>query len=198
MVHPESPAGPRADAEDETLAGTPYRLLRRVAAGAMGEIAEAEHVALRRKVMVKLIRPAYADVPGFADRFRLEAQALAALAPRTPHVVAVLDFGQTRDGRPFLVLERLRGRTLKDELRERRALPPAEAAGIASELLEALQCAHDAGIVHRDVKPENIFLAETERGERLVKLLDFGVAKVMPGSPDAEGRRPAPSRPRGR
>lgn len=190
MVDPEKPTGPRSSPQSDPLAGTQYRLLRYVAHGAMGEIAEAEHVALRRKVIVKLIRRAFASQPGFVDRFRIEAQSLAALAPRTPYVVAVLDFGETTDGRPFLVLERLQGRTLKDELKARRFLPPAEAVGLAGELLGALGCAHEVGIVHRDVKPENIFLADSERGGRVLKLLDFGIAKVLPGASDEAA--PAP------
>jgi len=190
MVDPESRAGPPARPADDPLAGTAYRFLRRVAAGAMGEIVEAEHVGLRRKVIVKLVHRSYAALPGYVDRFRLEAQSLAMLAPRTPHVVAVLDCGETRDGRPFLVLEHLGGHTLEKEIRARRVLPLVEAAGIASQLLEALRFAHDAGIVHRDVKPENIFLAEAEGRERQVKLLDFGIAKVLPGAAGEDA--PAP------
>jgi eukaryotic-like serine/threonine-protein kinase len=190
MVDPESRTGPRARAAEDPLAGTAYRFVRRVAAGAMGEIAEAEHVGLRRKVIVKLVHRSYAALPGFVDRFRLEAQTLAMLAPRTPHIVAVLDCGVTGDGRPFLVLEQLAGHTLEEEIRARRMLPPAEAVEIARQLLEALRFAHDAGIVHRDVKPENIFLAESEGRERQVKLLDFGIAKVLPGAADEDA--PAP------
>src|SRR4051794_423068 len=106
MVDPESPTGHARTAHDPLL-GTPYRFLRRVTAGAMGEILEAEHVRLRRKVIVKLVHRVYATLPGYADRFRLEAQSLAMLAPRTPHIVAVLDYGETADGLPFLALEHL-------------------------------------------------------------------------------------------
>ncbi len=188
MVNPQGPTDPQAALDP--LSGTPYRLVRRVTAGAMGEILEAEHVRLRRRVIVKLVHRVYATLPGFRDRFRLEAQALATIAPRTPHVVAVLDFGETGSGIPFLALEQLSGRTLEKELTMRGALPPAEAVQLARELLDALGCAHDAGILHRDVKPENIFLAEPERGGRILKLLDFGIAKVLPGAADADG--PAP------
>ena len=189
MADPESPTG-RARATLDPLFGTPYRLLRRVTAGAMGEILEAEHVPLRRKVIVKLVHRVYATLPGYADRFRLEAQSLAKLAPRLPHIVAVLDFGQTADGLPFLVLEQLAGRTLEKEVQARGQLPPAEAVLFAHGLLDALQCAHEVGIIHRDVKPENIFLAESERGGTVVKLLDFGIAKVLPGASDEDA--PAP------
>jgi serine/threonine-protein kinase len=156
----------------------------------MGEILEAEHVALRRKVIVKVVHRAYATLPGYADRFRLEAQSLATLAPKTAHIVAVLDFGVTSDGVPFLVLEHLAGRTLEREIQARGVLPPFEAVQLARELLDALRCAHEVGIIHRDVKPENIFLAEPERGGRVLKLLDFGIAKVLPGASDEDA--PAP------
>ena len=190
MVDAKSPTVPGEDTREDPLAGTPYRFLRYVTAGAMGQIVEAEHVALHRKVIVKLVQPALASMPGFLDRFRLEAQVLAALAPRTPHIVAVQDFGTTPAGRPFLVLERLSGCTLMQELRARRQLPPSEAVELTRDLLDALSCAHEAGVVHRDVKPANVFLAESERGGRVLKLLDFGLAKVLPGAPDDQG--PAP------
>jgi serine/threonine-protein kinase len=194
MVDAKGPTVPGDDRREDLLAGTPYRFLRYVTAGAMGQIVEAEHLALRRKVIVKLVQPVYAASPGFLDRFRLEAQVLAALAPRTRHIVAVQDFGATREGRPFLVLERLSGCTLMEELRARRQIPPSEAVELACDLLDALSCAHEAGIVHRDVKPANVFLAESERGGRVLKLLDFGIAKVLPGASDdaSDDQRPAP------
>lgn len=197
MVDHESPMEfrARAEVEEDPLAGTPYRFLRYLTEGTMGEIVEAEHMALRRKVIVKLIRRVYASLPGFVDRFRLEAQALAALGSRTPHIVAVLDFGETFSSsrRPFLVLEHLRGCTLREEIQTRGPRSPAEAVRLTRQLLEALGCAHELGIVHRDVKPENIFLAASEReGCSLLnlKLLDFGIAKVLSGASDEEA--PAP------
>ena len=175
---------------DDPLAGSPYRFSRYINEGAMGQIAEAEHVALRRKVAVKLIRREYAALPGFVDRLRLEAQALAALAPRTPHVVAVLDFGRARDGRAYIVLELLQGRTLKEEIDERGPLPPSEVVTLAKQLLHGLACAHEAGIVHRDIKPSNIFLCGPEGGDRVLKILDFGIAKVLPGAAGDEALSP--------
>jgi eukaryotic-like serine/threonine-protein kinase len=194
MVDAKSTTVPEEDAGEDLLAGTPYRFLRCVTAGALGQIVEAEHLALRRRVIVKLVRPVYAAMPGFLDRFRLEAQVLAALAPRTQHVVAVQDFGATPEGRPFLVLERLSGCTLMEELRARRQIPPSEAVELACDLLDALSCAHEVGILHRDVKPANVFLAESERGGRVLKLLDFGIANVLPGASNdaSDGQRPAP------
>ncbi|WP_438027112.1 protein kinase domain-containing protein [Sorangium sp. So ce233] len=111
-------SGPSAVAGD-ALEGTPYRALRALGRGGMGEVIEAEHLALRKRVVVKLVRRAFAHDPRFADRLRVEAQALAAVS--SPHVVAVLDLGQTPAGRPYFVMERLEGRTLGEELGRRGA-----------------------------------------------------------------------------
>jgi serine/threonine-protein kinase len=105
----------------------------------------------------------------------VEARALCKL--RSPHIVQVTDFGATKGGAAFIVLERLYGRTLGDELDERGILPVAEALAWGRQVLEALDVAHRAGIVHRDVKPDNVFLCDaTETTPRHAKLLDFGVA----------------------
>jgi serine/threonine-protein kinase len=108
---------------------------------------------------------------------RIEAQALAKIAH--PNLVQVTDFGQTAHGRTFLVMERLRGRNLREELEQRKFLPVLEAMNIVRQSLQGLAAAHDAGIVHRDVKLENLFLCEGTTNRRNVKVLDFGVAKVI-------------------
>src|SRR5580698_7144018 len=99
--------------QGDLLAGTAYRTLARLGQGGMGEVLEAEHRALRKRVVVKLLHVQLANDPHFADRMRIEAQALAALS--SPHVVSVSDLGETPAGRPFLVMERLEGRTLREE-----------------------------------------------------------------------------------
>ncbi|XXX78121.1 serine/threonine-protein kinase [Sorangium sp. So ce134] len=189
-------SGPSGAAGD-ALEGTPYRALRLVGRGGMGEVLEAEHRALRKRVVVKLVRRALAHDPRFADRLRVEAQALAAVS--SPHVVAVLDLGRTPAGRPYLVMERLEGRTLGEELERRGALPVAEAIDVVRQVLAGLAAAHRIGLVHRDVKLDNVFLcapgAAAPGGARVAKLLDFGVAKVLdggvePGAPGAA--RPFP------
>jgi serine/threonine-protein kinase len=108
---------------------------------------------------------------------RVEAQALALV--QHPNLVAVHDLGRTPGGRAYLVMERLYGRTISDELRARGTLPPAEAIDYVCQALAGLGAAHAAGIVHRDVKPANLFLCDWENGRRAVKVLDFGIAKVM-------------------
>jgi serine/threonine-protein kinase len=112
---------------------------------------------------------------------RLEGQALAHLSH--PNIVTVTDLQITPDGRPYLVMERLYGRTLGAELEARQVVPISEAVDIARQALAGLAAAHDAGIVHRDVKLENIFLCDprTSAESRLVKLLDFGIAKLIEG-----------------
>ncbi|WP_044985497.1 serine/threonine-protein kinase [Sorangium cellulosum] len=183
-------AEPPRGGRDE-LEGTPYRALRRLGRGGMGEVIEAEHRALRKRVVVKLVRRALAGDPRFADRLRVEAQALAAVS--SPHVVAVLDLGRTPAGRPYLVMERLEGGTLGEELARRGALPVGEAIELVRQVLAGLAAAHRVGVVHRDVKLDNVFLcapgSAAPGGGRVAKLLDFGVAKVLDGGvePGAAG-----------
>ncbi|KYF77940.1 protein kinase [Sorangium cellulosum] len=173
-------SGPSGVAGD-ALEGTPYRALRALGRGGMGEVIEAEHLALRKRVVVKLVRRAFAHDPRFADRLRVEARALAAVS--SPHVVSVLDLGQTPAGRPYFVMERLEGRTLGEELERRGALPVAEAIEVVRQVLAGLAAAHRVGVVHRDVKLDNVFLcapgAAAPGGARVAKVLDFGVAKVL-------------------
>jgi serine/threonine-protein kinase len=189
MVDPHSSSAPSLPAPD-LPAGVPYRILRRLGGGTHGAVFEAEQVESRRRVAIKVLRAQYAGREDVADRLRLEAQAAAALAPRTSHVVQILDFGRTTSGLPYIVMERLEGRTLAAELSARGALPAAEAVDIAVQILDGLAVAHDAGIVHRDVKPDNVFLcpspSPTSEGFPMVKLVDFGLAKVV-GNGRSEG-----------
>ena len=167
------------DAPRDVLAGTAYRALGPLGQGGMGAVIEAEHRALRKRVVVKLLHDSLAKDPRMADRLRVEAQALAALS--SPNVVTVTDIGETIGGTPFIVMERLYGHTLHDELERRGALPAAEAVGIVRQVLAGLAAAHRIGIIHRDVKLSNVFICDApEGGTRAVKVLDFGVAKILP------------------
>jgi tRNA A-37 threonylcarbamoyl transferase component Bud32 len=145
-----------------------YRAVRRIDAGGMGEIWEADDTLLGRRVAVKVLAAELAGDRVAVRRFRREARATAKLAH--PNVTRVFDFvdGQA----PFLVLELLEGQTLAERLRRGGAVPPVEAARIAAAVADSLDAAHRAGIVHRDVKPSNIML--TPSGE--VKVMDFGIA----------------------
>jgi hypothetical protein len=145
-----------------------YRAVRRIDAGGMGEIWEADDTLLGRRVAIKVLAEELAGDPVALRRFRREARATAKLDH--PNVIRVYDF---IDGEaPFLVLELLEGHTLADRLRRDGALPALEAARIAAAVADGLDVAHRAGIVHRDIKPSNIML--TANGG--VKVMDFGIA----------------------
>lgn len=180
----ETPRSPEFQGEVDPLAGTGYRTIALLGRGGMGEVVEAEHLALAKRMVVKLLHRTLLGRPDLAERLRLEGQALAHL--RHPNLVSVTDFQITAEGRPFLVMERLHGRTLRSELAERGEIPVAEAVGLARQALAGLAVVHEAGLVHRDIKPDNLFLCDAESpGEaRVLKLLDFGVAKVV-GAPES-------------
>lgn len=164
------------------LAGK-YRLDARIGAGGMGEVYRGEHVSLRMPVAVKLLHRHIAAVPEYLRRFYREARAATLL--NHPNVVRVLDFGDDH-GLPYLVMEWLEGTTLHAWLRDRESAPElVDVRAIMLQILDAFEAAHAHGIVHRDVKPENIFLTEV-LGKRTVKILDFGLAHVeVPKEDDA-------------
>ncbi|MEO7327613.1 MAG: serine/threonine-protein kinase [Minicystis sp.] len=170
----------------DLLQGTPYRTIGpAIGRGGMAEVYEGEHLDLEKRVVIKVLHAELCEDPRVAHRLLVEARALSAI--ESPHIVAARDFGRTPTGRAYLVLERLEGRTLREELRIRGALPVGEAIGYVLQVLEGLGAAHRQGIIHRDIKPDNVFLCRRAEGEApLVKLLDFGIAKVREG-----GRRRA-------
>lgn len=150
----------------------PYVVEAELGRGAMGIVYRARRDGQGPPVAVKLLNPAVADDPGMATRFAREGQAAALVS--FPGVVGVTDFGQTPDGRAYLVMELVEGRTLEQHLQESGALPPAEALRIAIHILSALEAAHLRGVVHRDLKPSNVFVT----GGGQVKIADFGAALV--------------------
>ena len=158
----------------DPLIGTPYAAVRFMARGASGEVWQARHRTLGKKVAVKLLHGWHVEDLRQTDRLRLEAQALGRL--RSPHLVAAHDLGATREGRPYFVMDYLEGRTLDRELEVRGSMPVWEACRVALQLLEALGCVHQAGLVHRDVKPGNLFYCAGAL--RQLKLLDLGIAKL--------------------
>jgi serine/threonine protein kinase len=183
MVRLDSPVSGPPPPVSDPFAGTPYRAVRPLGGGGMGDVFLVEHVALGKVFAAKVLRADHTRSEQLLDRLRLEAHALGRL--RHAHIVSVTDFGTTADGRPFLVMESLRGKTLGDELRTRGRLPITEAVRHARALVDALAAAHAIGVVHRDIKLENLFLAETTATELVLKILDFGIARVLPGAPES-------------
>jgi serine/threonine-protein kinase len=186
------------------LPGTRYRLIRPLGEGAMGVVYEAEHVDLGRRVAVKILQSKHSSSAEFVARFRREARAIAGLAH--PNLVQVYDFGQTLGevgdaewaGRLFFVMEKLDGETLESYLDREKGVDWRDACELAIKTCRALEAAHGAGLVHRDLKPGNLFLtyggpgaARPPVAQMGLKLLDFGVAKgkSMDGLP-GDGKDP--------
>ena len=153
-----------------------YELIRVLGVGGMGAVYEARHLFTKRHVALKLLRGDGARSESYAARLLVEARAASAVGH--PAIVDVLDAGRTEDGSPYIVLELLAGEDLDCALHDNR-ISTTEMVAIGIQILEALAAAHAQGIVHRDIKPDNIFLTRNERGEARVKLLDFGLAKGM-------------------
>lgn len=153
-----------------------YRLTTLIGRGGMGSVWEGTHATLGTQVAVKFIDSEYADSPEARNRFESEARAAARL--RSKHVVEVYDHGVTDDGRPFIVMEFLRGEPLDKRLDRVGRLPAKDTARLLMQVCRALSKAHAAGIVHRDLKPENVFLVwDDEDGADVAKVVDFGIAK---------------------
>jgi eukaryotic-like serine/threonine-protein kinase len=153
-----------------------YRLGRLIGEGGMGAVYEAEHEGLRAKVAVKLLSEHGSLDHKSVARFRREARAMGAI--RHENVVSVMDTGTDEDGIPFLVMELLEGESLAAMLRRERQLSPGLSCWIASQILAGLGAAHAQGVVHRDLKPGNIFVARQSDGTHKVKVLDFGISKL--------------------
>jgi eukaryotic-like serine/threonine-protein kinase len=159
-----------------------YRITGRVARGGMATVYTAVDQRLERTVALKIIHPSQATNVHFVDRFTDEAKTIARLTH--PHVVAVYDQGRHL-GLPYLVMEYVHGRTLRDLLTHRRRLSPVETCAILEQMLSAIAAAHRAGLVHRDVKPENVLVAEAPTGgvtdlvDAVVKVADFGLARAV-------------------
>ncbi|HEV8324872.1 MAG TPA: serine/threonine-protein kinase [Myxococcota bacterium] len=154
-----------------------YRIEHCLGAGGVGTVYAAVEPSIHKRVAIKVLKHAYAEDAGAVERFRREAQ--AANGVRHPGIVDVIGFGALPDGRPYLVMSLLEGRSLREELLARGTLDPAEAWRITREVAEALLAAHRAGIVHRDLKPDNVFLEAFGGRPSRPRILDFGLAKVL-------------------
>src|SRR6476469_2099059 len=159
-----------------TLLGTTlngrYRLEARIGAGGMSTVYRAVDGTLERHVAIKLMNREVSSDSDQLERFRREARAVAQLSH--PHIVGVIDAGED-EGRPYIVFEYVEGDTLKQRINEVGRLPVDESVAYAIEIARALGCAHDHGIVHRDVKPQNVLIDE----EGSAKVTDFGIARSL-------------------
>ncbi|WP_310059939.1 Stk1 family PASTA domain-containing Ser/Thr kinase [Arthrobacter ginsengisoli] len=155
-----------------TLVDGRYLIQSRLASGGMSTVYVATDRRLERDVALKVLHPHMAGDPQFLDRLGREAKAAARLSH--PHVVGVLDQGED-DRVAYLVMEYIKGHTLRDVLKDRGALPPRLALALIDPVVEGLGAAHDAGLIHRDIKPENVLIAEDGR----IKLGDFGLARAI-------------------
>jgi serine/threonine-protein kinase len=167
-----------------------YRIQREISTGGMGTVFRAEHVLLGRAAAVKVLRPELTTDDELVQRFVTEAKAVTAC--KHPGIVEVYDFGYTEDGRAFIVMELLEGESLGQRLARIR-LTEAAAAAIAYGIASALKAAHKVGVIHRDLKPDNVFLVpDPDGGPDRTKVLDFGIAKLA--DPLSRASNPGSSR----
>jgi serine/threonine-protein kinase len=152
-----------------------YHVLQHIGSGGMADVYEVEHVALGRRMAMKVLRPTRTSNPQLARRFAREARAASRI--ESEHVVAINDYGMLPEGSPYFVMELLRGQNLRSLLTTLQRLPMARAVNIGIDVCLGLHAAHGAGLVHRDLKPENLWLSSGDDGRELCVLLDFGVAR---------------------
>ncbi|HYH87300.1 MAG TPA: serine/threonine-protein kinase [Pyrinomonadaceae bacterium] len=156
-----------------------YRLDARMGEGGMGTVYRATHLLIERPVAVKVLNSRLVTDEAAKERFRREARAAGRL--QHTNAVAVTDFGETRDGLVYIVMELLEGRPLRDILAHEAPLDAARAVSLMLQISAAVEAAHEAGIIHRDLKPGNIFLVQRHDAPYIVKVLDFGIAKLAGG-----------------
>jgi serine/threonine-protein kinase len=188
MGHPSSPdsagqegarAMPAPTGAVGRVLGGRYRLLRRLGTGGMGSVWLCEHVALGRRYALKVLNADRATDPELVERFLQEARAASRITQE--NVVDVFDFGQDAGGEHYYVMEALAGRTLAQLIREEGPLPVGRALALLEQVCRALAAAHGRGVVHRDVKPDNVLVERLPDGSERAKLIDFGISHVPGG-----------------
>ncbi len=176
-VQSSLPPGLATDRVLRLCAGTHYQPMLLLGRGGMGHIYVVRHLQLEKPFALKMLHPHLIESPHLAERLRIEAQAMARLGHG--NVVKVIDFWTDDEGVPCLVMELLEGRNLGAEVFERDRIPAPEVIDWGCQALSALVAAHEIGVVHRDIKPENLFLHQPSGKARVLKVLDFGVARVI-------------------
>ncbi len=159
-----------------------YRVLRRLGEGGMGAVYLAEHVVIEKKLVLKVLAPELTRRQDLVARFLQEARSASRIGHE--NVIDISDFGQSTEGYVYIAMEYLEGKDLGEVVRSEGPLPWPRVQSILVQICRALRAAHDKGIVHRDMKPENIFLIHREGRPEFVKILDFGIAKVMGVDPN--------------
>jgi len=154
-----------------------YRVVSKLGDGGMGQVFLAEHVRMKRRCAVKIMRPQLMSDPVAVVRFNREAENASQISH--PNVCAVYDFGETPTGLIYLAMEFIDGDPLSTILEQERSLIPVRAADVISQTADALSAAHSLGILHRDLKPDNIMIGKSRAGTDHVKIVDFGIARVM-------------------
>jgi len=160
-----------------TVIAERYRVVSRIGEGGMGQVYLAEHVRMKRKSAIKIMRPSLVGDVEALQRFTREAENASQLSH--PNIAAIFDFGETSDGVVYLAMEYIDGESLAAKLDQYVALHPDVAADILGQAADALQAAHDTNMLHRDIKPDNIMLGKRSDGTYMVKLVDFGIARTM-------------------
>ncbi|MDQ5813509.1 MAG: protein kinase, partial [Actinomycetota bacterium] len=155
-----------------TVVDSRYTLVEPLGSGGMAEVYLARDEVLDRAVALKILRGQYADDEEFVERFRREAQSAAGLSH--PNIVSIYDRGRSEDGAYYIAMEYVPRGTLKDRISRDGALEPGVAAGAALQIADALQAAHESGVIHRDIKPQNVLITKT--GD--IKVTDFGIARA--------------------
>jgi serine/threonine-protein kinase len=153
-----------------------YRVQAKLGEGGMGAVYKAEQISLKRQVAVKILRPEVASSQLLLRRFNAEAELVAKLSH--PNTVNIYDFGQDSDGTLFIAMEYIDGKSLRDVIHQEAPLPLRRALAIASQVAASLVDAHAHSIVHRDLKPDNVMLQDRGRQKDVVRVLDFGIAKL--------------------
>ena len=179
--------GPVAPGSEDPLLGRVlserYRILRKLGEGGMGVVYLAEHVVIEKKIALKVLFPDLTRRADLVQRFMQEAKSASRIGHE--NVIDITDFGQSPEGYVFIAMEYLSGQDLGQVLKASGAMPWHRTQPIVLQIVKALRAAHERGIIHRDMKPENVFVLPRDDGREFVKVLDFGIAKVLGLDEDA-------------